>query len=266
MQPVTPSSTDVSCYIRIVDSSDFTPEEGVTSATPGLALWYKKGATGAETGLTESDLANDEASHSDGGIAHVNDGYYRVCLPDAAVPTSEHEVTTVGGTATDMIVLGTALVGMDVTAQIVDETWDEAMAGHAGAGTLGKYIADILTDTGTTLPATLTTIEGKIDTVDTVADAILADTGTDGVVLSTTMLQRIADYVLRRNTDNIEASSDGDALSPRSLYGAIAAAVHKVVSSGGTLTTYKSDDSTSLTTATETTDPDAEPITTIDWT
>lgn len=43
---------------------------------------------------------------------------------------------------------------------------------------LDTEIAAILEDTGTTLPATLTTIEGKIDTVDGVADAILVDTGT----------------------------------------------------------------------------------------
>jgi len=36
----------------------------------------------------------------------------------------------------------------------------------------------ILVDTGTTLPATLTTMEGKIDTVDTVVDSVLVDTGT----------------------------------------------------------------------------------------
>lgn len=42
----------------------------------------------------------------------------------------------------------------------------------------GSSIASILEDTGTTLPATLTTIEGKVDTVDTVVDAVLVDTGT----------------------------------------------------------------------------------------
>ena len=39
-------------------------------------------------------------------------------------------------------------------------------------------LAAILTDTGTTLPATLTTIDGKIDTVDTNVDSVLVDTGT----------------------------------------------------------------------------------------
>jgi hypothetical protein len=75
-------------------------------------LWYKKGATGAETALDIADLANDEAAHADGDIAHINDGYYRVDLPDAAIPTIENEVTVVGGTVTGMVVLGTALVGV----------------------------------------------------------------------------------------------------------------------------------------------------------
>lgn len=74
----------------------------------------------------------------------------------------------------------------------------------------------------------------------------------------------IADHVHRRTSANIEASSDGDALSARSLYGAIARLTHKVVSSGGVLTTYKSDDSTSLAAAPLTTDADAEPVVGID--
>ena len=43
---------------------------------------------------------------------------------------------------------------------------------------VAQNVSDILTDTGTTLPATLTTIEGKIDVVDTNVDSILVDTGT----------------------------------------------------------------------------------------
>jgi hypothetical protein len=112
VQQIILGTDDVSVTIRIVDSTAFTPEEGVTSATAGLALWYKKGATGAETALDIADLANDEAAHTDGDIAHINDGYYRVDLPDAAIPTAENEVTVVGGTVTGMIVLGTALIGV----------------------------------------------------------------------------------------------------------------------------------------------------------
>jgi len=43
---------------------------------------------------------------------------------------------------------------------------------------LDTEIAAILEDTGTTLPATLSTIEGKIDTIDGIVDNILVDTGT----------------------------------------------------------------------------------------
>lgn len=47
---------------------------------------------------------------------------------------------------------------------IADAVLDEAMAGHTSAGTLGKAVADILEDTGTTLPGTLSTIAGYVDT------------------------------------------------------------------------------------------------------
>lgn len=57
-------------------------------------------------------------------------------------------------------------------ADIADGVWDEAQSGHVGAGTFGEIateIASILVDTGTTL-------DGKIDTLDTVADGIKAVT------------------------------------------------------------------------------------------
>ncbi len=93
-------------------------------------------------------------------------------------------------------------------AAVADAVWDEAISEHTGGTTFGgknqkvvpsetinDYKADvsalasqasvdtidgnvdaILVDTGTDIPATLSTIEGKIDTVDTVVDAIQAVT------------------------------------------------------------------------------------------
>jgi len=72
----------------------------------------------------------------------------------------------------------------DLTVQAIasavrDAILDRVLAGnHDGAGSAGKVLQDVLTDTGTTLPATLSAIDGKIDTVDGVADSILEDTGT----------------------------------------------------------------------------------------
>lgn len=57
---------------------------------------------------------------------------------------------------------------------IADQVWDETQSSHVTAGSFGELateIADILTDTGTTIPGTITTI-------DTNVDAILVDTGT----------------------------------------------------------------------------------------
>ena len=80
---VAPGSIDVSINMYIIDSTAFTPEEGVTAATAGLNLWYRRQGA-AVVNLTESDLAGLTAAHSDGGLIHIDDGIYRVDWPDAA--------------------------------------------------------------------------------------------------------------------------------------------------------------------------------------
>jgi len=99
-------STNVSVRIRIIDASDGTPETGVTSATGGLDLWYQKeGALPVD--ITESDLTALTDAHSDGGMKHINDGYYRLDVPDAAFTGVDSVM--IGGTVTGMIVIGTEL-------------------------------------------------------------------------------------------------------------------------------------------------------------
>lgn len=167
MQPVTPSTADVSVHIRIIDSGDGTPETGVTSASAGLALWYRKGATGAQTSITESDLSALTDAHSDGGMKHVGEGVYRVDLVDAAVPTAEHEVTWVGGAVTGMIVIPAALVGKPVevvSASLVSAIW-AAVADSPGVTTLLSRLSatragylDNLSAGAVALQSTLTTL------------------------------------------------------------------------------------------------------------
>lgn len=74
----------------------------------------------------------------------------------------------------------------------------------------------------------------------------------------------IADTVLRRSTANIEASSTGDPINLKSLYGMVAQGVHNTQVAGAILTVTKSDDVTVLGTRTVTTNPDAQPIVGID--
>lgn len=104
MRPILKGSTDQSVVIRIIDSTDGTPETGVVFNTSGIDLWYRReGAT--KTSITEATLTNLNDAHSDGGVLHIGDGYYRLDLPDAAVATSANGVA-VGGTVTGMVVIG----------------------------------------------------------------------------------------------------------------------------------------------------------------
>lgn len=97
-------ATDQSTIIRIVDSGDGTPEEAVEHNTSGIALWYRReGAT--KTAITPAALAALDSAHSDGGIEHCDDGYYRLDLPDAACASGANGVL-VGGTVTGMVIIG----------------------------------------------------------------------------------------------------------------------------------------------------------------
>lgn len=98
-------TTDVSTIIRIVDSTNGTPETGVTSATSGLDLKYRREGA-ATVDLTESNLSALTDAHSDGGMLHIGAGYYRVDVPDAAFATGAPGVL-IFGTVTDMVVIGT---------------------------------------------------------------------------------------------------------------------------------------------------------------
>lgn len=104
-RPITHGTTDVSTVIRIVDSTDGTPETGVEHNTSGIDLWYRREGA-VKVSITEAALSALDDAHSDGGIEHIGDGYYRLDLPDAACVSGATGVM-IGGTVTDMVVIGT---------------------------------------------------------------------------------------------------------------------------------------------------------------
>lgn len=97
-------STDVSVVIRIIDSTDGTPETGVVFNTSGIDLQYRREGA-ASTAITEATLAALTTAHTDGGFLHIGNGYYRLDLPDAAVASGSAGVL-VHGTVTGMVVIG----------------------------------------------------------------------------------------------------------------------------------------------------------------
>lgn len=104
-RPIKLGTTDVSTVIRIVDSADGTPETSVEHSTSGIDLWYRREGA-VKVSITEAALASLDAAHADGGIEHIGDGYYRLDLPDAACASGATGVM-IGGTVTDMVVIGT---------------------------------------------------------------------------------------------------------------------------------------------------------------
>lgn len=101
---VTKGSTDRSVTVTVIDSTDGTPETGVAYNTSGIDLWYRREGA-AKTSITEASLSALTDAHSDGGFLHIADGVCRLDLPDAAFATGANYVD-VGGTVTDMIVIG----------------------------------------------------------------------------------------------------------------------------------------------------------------
>ena len=97
-------STDVSVVIRIVDSTDGTPETGVVFNTSGLDLEYRREGA-ASVDITEATLAALTTAHADGGFLHIGNGYYRLDLPDAAVAAGATGVL-IHGACTGMVVIG----------------------------------------------------------------------------------------------------------------------------------------------------------------
>lgn len=146
-------STDVSVVIRIVDSTDGTPETGVVYNTSGIALEYRRdGAT--STAITEATLATLDAAHSDGGFLHIGNGYYRLDLPDAACAIGVGQVL-VHGTVTGMVVIGGTIT----------------LTGGAIAGLVGPSPIDGIIEAGVAQSATATTLVGRAAATDGIIKA-----------------------------------------------------------------------------------------------
>lgn len=213
----------------------------------------------------------------------------------AATPTvagvPEVDLTHVAGATTNVAALAT-----NVDAILTDTADMQPKLGTPAGASVSADIAAVKVDTAAILVDTGTTLDTKIDTIasyiDTEVSAILAAVDTEiGAIkavtdqmafgtanrlnvqvygvetdaigaadVSAAAANKIADHILRRALATALASSDGDTKTFRSLAGAVAKLVDRIVSSGGTLTIYEPDDTTSLGTQALTTDAAAEPI------
>jgi hypothetical protein len=124
-------------------------------------------------------------------------------------------------------------------------------------------IGEILADT----TAILAAVNTEIAAIKTQTDKLtFTNTGkVDAAILNKadftiTLLNAIADHILRRDLATAEDSADGDTKAFKSLLGATAKLTNKVVVNAGVMTTYETDSTTVLGTQSVTTSGTADPI------
>ena len=140
-----------------------------------------------------------------------------------------------------------------VTDNLPDSGALSSLATASALATVDGNVDSVLVDTGTTLPATLSTIEGKVDTVDTVVDSI-SSTLSSGVTVATVSDGAIgADAVadIWSTTALAESyASDGSTGTGAQLLYQIQQALTEFAISSTTLTVKKLDGSTTASTYT----------------
>ena len=145
----------------------------------------------------------------------------------------------------------------DAVAEVADGVWDEARAGHVGAGSFGEGVASVQGAVTGAVGSVTGNVGGNVvGSVGSVAGNVVGSVGDVTVACG----NAIADHALRRTFANARASADGDAVSFRSLLGAVAKLVNRIYVSGGNLLITQEDDLTTLGTQAITTDAAADPI------
>lgn len=252
-------------YLAFPMVSDTAPETFATGETVIDTAYYKDGA-GAWTSLAITDTVSEIAST----------GMYEIDLTAAEL---NHDMVIIKMTSTNAA--DTAFL-FKMNANGIDDLSTASALATAQAdldtitGSDGVTLATTQSNYTPATAAALSTVAGYLDTeitailadtnelqadwanggrLDLLLDAILADTGTDGVVISSTTANQIADALLNRD---MSAVSDTNARTPLN---ALRFLRNKYSISGTTLTVTKEDDATSAWTSVLTTNASADPVT-----
>ncbi|MCC6797699.1 MAG: hypothetical protein IT366_21480 [Candidatus Hydrogenedentes bacterium] len=204
-------------------------------------LLLRKDAAIATDNATELTAINANGGSGAGAFANTTDSVEAVRDRGDAAWT----------TATGFSTLDAA--GVRTAVGMASANLDTQLGSLAAAAELAKVPKS--DGTATWNATALASIQSKC------ADALAASDAIGAASVSAAAGAKIADIMLRRGSANIEASSNGDTLAFKSLYGAIAMQTHeKDASSGTSLEVKKADGSTTLATITLDTDAAAEPI------
>lgn len=184
---VTKGSTDRSVTFRAVDASG-APVTDLVYDSAGIDMWYRREGA-AKTSITEASLSALTDSHTDGGILHIDDGYYRLDLPDAAFASGANSVDF-GGSATDVVIIGgrVRLIGINLEDAVRGGLTALPNANAEAAGglyTRGSGAGQIAQDANGRVNVNVAAIE-TADPSDTIRDAVVDDaTRIDASALNT---------------------------------------------------------------------------------
>ena len=192
---------------------------------------------------------------------------------DVTVGAMQASVLNAAAIATDAITadkiaadaIGSSELAATAAAEIADAVWDEARADHATAGTFGQGVASVqgnVTGSVASVTADVTVGTNNDKTGYTIANggiaaASFAAGAVDAAALAQDASREVADEILNRD---IAGGASGGARNVRSALRAIR---NKTAISGGTLTVYQEDDSTSAWTASVATTA-GDPISSVD--
>ncbi len=192
-QEVKIGQTDYSVLVLIRNTAG-APKTGLTNASAGIDVCYTRVETDNDVVLTDGALVALATPaltdvHLDWGFLEVSatkaPGLYRLDIADGVFVTGAWSaVVSLVGTDLDSVHLEFMLVPVDpYTGVNISTIGGTAQTSNDN----GADINDILTDTAVigALGAGLTALADKttLDLIHTDVDAVLADTGTDGVVL-----------------------------------------------------------------------------------
>lgn len=193
MNLIKKGSTDVTRYVKLVDSAAGTPETAYTITN--LDLQYTRNRTAPATKVDATALAATDSAHSDNKAIEIDatssPGLYRVDWPDAAFATGADKVILcVSGTGLDPVFEEIQLVNFDPEDSV--RLGLTALPNAAADGAGGLPISDaggldldaqrsdisaILVDTGTTLQGELDGIQADTEDIQSRLPAALGANG-----------------------------------------------------------------------------------------
>ena len=264
---VVAGTTDQSTIVRVVDATTGVPNQSLNATSAGVAMWYRR-ELGLVTAITTTTRATTTTAHTDGGFVHIDDGYYRLDLPDAAV-TSGVEGVLVAGFFTGMVVIGAYHVletqSTNVVAMAANTLTASALASDAArevAIDVGVVITTNAVQSVTNaVTATVATMNANTLTASALASDAAREIATDVVAVTPTATIGTASLTLTVGTTGGDVVADrllgrnimGGVSTGRTVTETLERIRNRVAVVTTTMSVYQTDDTTVAWTASITT-------------